>query len=123
MTKRHCSKCGRAGHYVSTCSASRPKSKPKAKKPGGRKSKQGLWLGDAYQVVLVNTLPGHNKSWAAKVVSVGSGKYAIVTRYGKINGQKNEYRKIIGNREAATKEFHRLVLSKLIKGYESTGRL
>ena len=120
MAKRHCSKCGRAGHYVSTCSA---RSKPKAKSKSGRsrsKAKPNQRLGlEGYIVNLENTLPGHNKSWSAKIVAVGPGKYAIVTRYGKINGSKTDYKKVIGNRSAVIAEFDRLVRSKIAKGYES----
>ena len=125
---RHCGKCGKAGHYKSTCTTRKPARKTTTKKPKTRKrgkstirSRQGLDPGGAGWIyTLYNTRPGHNKSWAVKVEGAGPGRYAIVTKYGKINGQKNTARKIVGSRAEAEKILQKLIESKFNKGY-STG--
>lgn len=133
---RHCSKCGRTGHYKSTCTGKKKRSYPLAKvskthiKRTGTvtRSRQGReWSGRTGAWLVMyhggstrkssGHVVQHNKVWAVQVKVTPSGKCVIKTRHGKAGGEKNESTRKVQSCPAAMAEVDRLVRSKLAKGY------
>lgn len=126
---RHCSKCGKSGHYVSTCGTKKLVKKSKTRRYSNRtvtRSRKGyrsLGSGRGWIILYHGGRTGktqHDKTWSAKISKKGSG-YAVVTRHGRRVGQKNESTRSITTLEKALCQLKSLVSSKLRKGYMLVG--
>lgn len=136
---RHCGKCGKAGHYRSTCSKKSLKKQAKAAKKALKKSKkvrhtsgsvtttrQGygpIGKGRGWIAMYHGGRTGatqHDKTWSIKVVKK-NGKCQVITRHGRRKGSQKETKRPLQSCAAAMAAAERLISSKFRKGYMMVG--
>lgn len=131
---RHCGKCGRAGHYQSTCSKKKLFPAKRAKAPTVfrrhtgtvTRSRQGYgaYSGGGWEAFYHGGSTGstrHNKMWSVKVEILKSGKCRVITRHGRADGPQNMSSRTVQSCQAAINAKHALILQKIRKGYVRIG--